>query len=273
MTNSPKARRGHQKGRSPVIGARLPDSLHRQIRAAAKRAGRSISEELAWRIGTSFELEKGPDRKRPVLVTLVPETLYEEITQAAQTSGRTISEELVWRTNQFLQWNDILSDLDRALRFIASTENIQQEEMDKTIENAVQLINRVHKWLDDFFFTLMVKVGLIPIKEPLTSKRVVTAISRAEFPSVVENAAKILRESGWPGPQDRETKVQISVEPPAVSVEPLQNFTPELKELIIGVIKQTLAEAKEEGIIKEVPAEAKTETPASLPKTKEEKSQ
>ena len=34
-------------GRTPVISGRVPESLHRRIQEAAKRSGRSMSEELA----------------------------------------------------------------------------------------------------------------------------------------------------------------------------------------------------------------------------------
>jgi hypothetical protein len=43
------------KGVSPVIAGRVPKSLHRQIAEAAKRSGRTMSEELAWRAALSFE--------------------------------------------------------------------------------------------------------------------------------------------------------------------------------------------------------------------------
>jgi hypothetical protein len=200
-----------------------------------------------------------PGRKapnRPVVGARVPEALYEELTQAAQASGRTISEELVWRTNQSLQWNEILSDLDRAMRFIYSTEaeNKQQEEMDKTIQDAIQLVDRVYKWLDDFFFAAMVKVGLTPIKQPLTSERVVTAISRAEFPSLVEDGLKRLKaeKAKKEGPPFK--SFSFSLKTREVSIEPSQEITPELHEFIVGLVKHALVEAKAAGVIREVPA-------------------
>jgi hypothetical protein len=36
------------KAKSPVITGRVPESVHRQIKAAAKKSGRSMSEQLAW---------------------------------------------------------------------------------------------------------------------------------------------------------------------------------------------------------------------------------
>jgi len=42
------------EGRSPVIAGRVPESLHRKIKAAAEASGRSMSEEMAWRLEQSF---------------------------------------------------------------------------------------------------------------------------------------------------------------------------------------------------------------------------
>ena len=52
-----KARWTPTKTRSPVIAGRVPESLHRQIKAAAKKSNRSLSDEMAWRIGLSYKLE------------------------------------------------------------------------------------------------------------------------------------------------------------------------------------------------------------------------
>jgi hypothetical protein len=57
-TQKTKRRLAKPKGRSPVIAGRVPESLHQQIREAAKRSGRSMSEELAWRAAMSFEIER-----------------------------------------------------------------------------------------------------------------------------------------------------------------------------------------------------------------------
>jgi hypothetical protein len=45
----------------------VPESLHRQIKEAAKRSGRSMSDELAWRAGLSFVWEKTFGDARKVL--------------------------------------------------------------------------------------------------------------------------------------------------------------------------------------------------------------
>jgi hypothetical protein len=37
------------RGRSPVIAGRVPESLHQQIKEAARQYGRSMSGEFAWR--------------------------------------------------------------------------------------------------------------------------------------------------------------------------------------------------------------------------------
>lgn len=43
------------KAKSPVISGRVPTSLHRLIKESAKKSGRSMSDELAWHAGLSFE--------------------------------------------------------------------------------------------------------------------------------------------------------------------------------------------------------------------------
>jgi hypothetical protein len=35
----------------------VPELLHRQIKEAAERSGRTMSDEMAWRVGMSFEWE------------------------------------------------------------------------------------------------------------------------------------------------------------------------------------------------------------------------
>lgn len=52
-------RRTKSTGQSPVIAARVSEPLHRQIKEAAKKSGRSMSEELAWRIAMSFAQDLG----------------------------------------------------------------------------------------------------------------------------------------------------------------------------------------------------------------------
>ena len=46
------------KAITPVIAGRVPASLHRLIKESAKKSGRSMSDELAWRAGLSYEWEK-----------------------------------------------------------------------------------------------------------------------------------------------------------------------------------------------------------------------
>lgn len=50
-------RAARPRGRSPVIAGRVPSSLHRKIKQAAKASGRSMSEELAFRAEQSFQVE------------------------------------------------------------------------------------------------------------------------------------------------------------------------------------------------------------------------
>jgi hypothetical protein len=51
----------------PVIAVRVPDSIYRQMQAAAKKAGRSMSDEMAWRLGKSLE------PPTPVVVSIPPD--------------------------------------------------------------------------------------------------------------------------------------------------------------------------------------------------------
>jgi hypothetical protein len=46
------------KSRTPVIAGRVPESLHQQIKQAAKRSGRTMSDELAFCVVMRFEWEK-----------------------------------------------------------------------------------------------------------------------------------------------------------------------------------------------------------------------
>jgi hypothetical protein len=42
---------------NPVIAGRVPSSLHKKIKRAAKISGRTMSEELAYRVALTFEGE------------------------------------------------------------------------------------------------------------------------------------------------------------------------------------------------------------------------
>jgi hypothetical protein len=57
VTKSPK-RRTPTKSRTPVIAGRVPELLHQKIKAAAKKSGRTMSDELAYRAEMSFGWEK-----------------------------------------------------------------------------------------------------------------------------------------------------------------------------------------------------------------------
>jgi hypothetical protein len=45
------------KTHTPVIAGRVPEALHRQIKEAAKKSGRTMSDELAHRAAMSFQWE------------------------------------------------------------------------------------------------------------------------------------------------------------------------------------------------------------------------
>ena len=55
------------KSRTPVIAGRVPASLHAQLKQAAAESGRSLSDELAWRAGLSFEWERAFEDTRKLL--------------------------------------------------------------------------------------------------------------------------------------------------------------------------------------------------------------
>jgi hypothetical protein len=44
--------------KTPVIAVRVGAALHQQIKAAAKRSGRSMSEEMAWLLENGFEWQR-----------------------------------------------------------------------------------------------------------------------------------------------------------------------------------------------------------------------
>jgi hypothetical protein len=53
----PGGRRQPVKSHTPVIAGRVPETLHRQIKEAARKSGRTMSDELAWRAAMSFQWE------------------------------------------------------------------------------------------------------------------------------------------------------------------------------------------------------------------------
>ena len=42
-----------------MIAGRVPRELHRKIKQAAKKSGRTMSDEMAWRVALSFVREEG----------------------------------------------------------------------------------------------------------------------------------------------------------------------------------------------------------------------
>lgn len=47
-----------------VFGGRMPVSLHRKLKEAARLSGRSLSDEMAWRVGLTFEWERAFNEAR-----------------------------------------------------------------------------------------------------------------------------------------------------------------------------------------------------------------
>jgi uncharacterized protein (DUF1778 family) len=62
-----KTRRTPLKSRTPVIAGRVPESLHRLIKKAAEKSGRSMSDELAFRAMQSFAWEKAHGTARKLI--------------------------------------------------------------------------------------------------------------------------------------------------------------------------------------------------------------
>jgi hypothetical protein len=55
------------RAKNPVIAGRVSESLLRKVRAAAKKSGRSLSEELAFRADQSFAWEKAAGEARALI--------------------------------------------------------------------------------------------------------------------------------------------------------------------------------------------------------------
>jgi hypothetical protein len=47
-----------KREQSPVIAGRVPASLHQQIKKAARKSGRTMSDEMAFQVALSFEWEQ-----------------------------------------------------------------------------------------------------------------------------------------------------------------------------------------------------------------------
>jgi hypothetical protein len=62
MTTRAKKRLGRPPGRKaphrPVLSQRVPQELYDVIKTAAGKAGRTMGEEMVWRVERSFEWEK-----------------------------------------------------------------------------------------------------------------------------------------------------------------------------------------------------------------------
>jgi hypothetical protein len=84
-----KGRRTPTKSLTPVIAGRVPESIHRQIKEAAKRSGRSMSDELAWRAGVSFEWEKSFGEARKLLAD-AQRAAEGDLRQAMRSAGLTL---------------------------------------------------------------------------------------------------------------------------------------------------------------------------------------
>jgi hypothetical protein len=72
-----------------VIAGRVPESLHQQIKQAAKQSGRSMSDELAWRVGISFEREKTFGEARKLLAD-TRRAIEGDLRQAMRSAGLTL---------------------------------------------------------------------------------------------------------------------------------------------------------------------------------------
>jgi hypothetical protein len=81
-------RPGRPLGRSPVMAGRVPRSVHRRITQAAKRSGRSGSEELVWRAMQSFEWEEKFGDAKKVLAD-AHRAIAGELRQAMRNAGFT----------------------------------------------------------------------------------------------------------------------------------------------------------------------------------------
>jgi hypothetical protein len=81
-------RRTPTKVRTPVIAGRVPESLHRQIKQAAKASGRSISDELAWLAASAVEWQRAFGDTRKLLAD-AQRSIGGQLRQAMRDAGFT----------------------------------------------------------------------------------------------------------------------------------------------------------------------------------------
>ena len=102
MTKPAKKRIGRPPGRTmpfkPVVSARVPQAHYDEITAAARASGRTMAEEVFWRVRKSFEDEKAQADARAILakanetaVQVVKQSLQAEMRKAGYTQVRGIN--------------------------------------------------------------------------------------------------------------------------------------------------------------------------------------
>lgn len=90
-------------GRNPVIAGRVPEPLYEKIKAAAAASGRSMSEELAWRVEQAFNTDEvlgGPEMRNIAALMI---GAFNAAGAAADSADGYVSAEgeYNWRRDQF----------------------------------------------------------------------------------------------------------------------------------------------------------------------------
>jgi hypothetical protein len=99
MVKKSKGRRIPVKAHTPVIAGRVPEELHRLIKQAAKKSGRTMSDELAYRARMSFQWEATLGEHEQAR-----KNLAKSLAQMTQDNTITKLEELGWGMVVDVKW-------------------------------------------------------------------------------------------------------------------------------------------------------------------------
>ena len=98
MAKLAKKRIGRPPGRTvpfkPVVSARVPQAHYDEITAAARASGRTMAEEVFWRVRKSFEDEKAQADARAILAKaneITKQNLQAAMRQAGYTQVRGVN--------------------------------------------------------------------------------------------------------------------------------------------------------------------------------------
>lgn len=103
---APAPRYVKQSGRKPVIAGRVPAPLYARIEAAARLSGRTLSEELAWRVERSFEKTTKSAKREQSLTQLklrLDADLHAKLVAFARKNKTSLNGEIVNRLQESIQ--------------------------------------------------------------------------------------------------------------------------------------------------------------------------